>query len=458
MRIDNHQTANRIILLAALFVLFVSACSQVQSLSPVTVQPQATATWPRTETEQNRTAVVTSAITPTFPPKPSVSQTASPDKEQRKFPDYMRIAILVWGEKTETALNGRALVVDLNGNILDDIDLDCAACDSLSWSPDGQSLAYAGSKGESSADLFTVQLTNGAIKRIINTDPFITHNTWSPDGKSITYVAQYITRPFVSDIINIDLATGELQKLTDNPELEAHPAWSPDGKKIAYIKIPITKYDGISTWSDPGELWVMDGNGKNQVKLAESLNAWSSGISWSPDGKKIAYSDKPHCGNISIVDIETLRITKTTEPPLCANYPVWSPDGKSIAFIGMIYDPPNTVWVKQWGVYLIDATGQNLSQILAGSEKVIPESLTWAPVPGLEQGHTYVVTALGSGLRIRESAKLNAKVIERLESGDRVRTEAGPEYAMGFYWWQVVSDEGLQGWIAEFPGWLLFEK
>ena len=59
-------------------------------------------------------------------------------------------------------------------------------------------------------------------------------------------------------------------RLTASPGVDGDPAWSPDDK-IAFAR--------------GTEIWVINADGSGQT----SLNPFGHGLSWSPDGRKIAF-------------------------------------------------------------------------------------------------------------------------------------------------------------------------
>jgi TolB protein len=116
--------------------------------------------------------------------------------------------------------------------------------------------------------------------------------------------------------------------------LAGAPTWSADGTKIAFAQL--ASADGTS------DVWVMnaDGSGKRRV----TTNAASeSGPTWSPDGRWLAFaSDRTGTGEIYRIRStrpygHPVRLT-FTEPPtsegdfLWNGAPAWSPDGRRIAF------------------------------------------------------------------------------------------------------------------------------
>ena len=74
-------------------------------------------------------------------------------------------------------------------------------------------------------------------------------------------------------------------RLTDNPAFDGCLSWSPDGKKIAFA----SRRDGNSEiFYGNSEIYVMNADGSNQTRLTNNPS-FDMAPCWSPDGKKIAF-------------------------------------------------------------------------------------------------------------------------------------------------------------------------
>jgi Tol biopolymer transport system component len=124
-------------------------------------------------------------------------------------------------------------------------------------------------------------------------------------------------------------------RLTDEDANDFDPSWSPDGDKIAFVSFR----DG----SNNMEIYVMDADGSDQARLTDNDDALDREPSWSPDGDKIAFvSDRDSTGDIDepgdITAIYSMNaddgsdVTRLTDDDANHLYPTWSPDGKRIAF------------------------------------------------------------------------------------------------------------------------------
>ncbi|MBI4833337.1 MAG: PD40 domain-containing protein [Planctomycetes bacterium] len=152
---------------------------------------------------------------------------------------------------------------------------------------------------------------------------------WSPDGKKIVFTAE-VQGNFEIRVMDAD-GRNE-RRLTRDENNSLYPVWSPDGKKIAFRKD--SKQGRI--------IYIMDADGKSQkpltddediLKTIKHIAINSEEISWSPDGKKIAFVSGID-GNPEIYTITTdgKTLQRLTENPAEDVSPAWSADGKKIVF------------------------------------------------------------------------------------------------------------------------------
>jgi tricorn protease len=128
------------------------------------------------------------------------------------------------------------------------------------------------------------------------------------------------------DVVSMDVASGAAENLTRTPRVaERYPAISPDGRSIAYFSDESGEY----------QLHVRPADGEGSVrKLPIELRpSFYRELTWSPDSKRLAFSDKRL--NLWVVDLETggaRRVATSSYSGQDRYYPAWSPDGAWLAY------------------------------------------------------------------------------------------------------------------------------
>ncbi len=138
----------------------------------------------------------------------------------------------------------------------------------------------------------------------------------SPDGKRALFWAR-------GDIWTVPAEHGITRNLTKSPGVhDRNPQWSPDGKYIAFI----------SDKSGEDEIYIIKQDGSEEpVVLTTNGDTYKYSLLWSPDSKKVLWSDKKL--RLQYMDIETYKIVEVEQSQVGEFYGhSWSPDSKWIAF------------------------------------------------------------------------------------------------------------------------------
>lgn len=257
------------------------------------------------------------------------------------------------------------------------------------WSPDGARIAFASGAdnlvpGDTNGtwDVFVTTLATGAVQRV-NTDATGTQANsgsscgpvWSPDGTRIAFAsnASNLVAGDTNDARDVfvkTLATGAIQRInTDNVGTQANknysfgPLWSPDGASIAFVSRADNLVPGdtnndydvfVKTLSTGAIQRVNTDASGGQANYHMELGI---GLSWSPDGTRIAFSsgatnlvpgDTNGVPDVFVKTLATGAIQRVSTDAAGnqadgtdANgvrysgpsyHPVWSPDGTRIAF------------------------------------------------------------------------------------------------------------------------------
>jgi Tol biopolymer transport system component len=109
----------------------------------------------------------------------------------------------------------------------------------------------------------------------------------------------------------------DLTRVTGKKGLPFNPSWSPDGKRIAFTK--------------SGDLWKMRADGSHKEKLAKGVSSdIDTNISWAPNGRKLVFNKRDDLWTVqSNGKGANKRIAKTADAETA---PSWSPNGDVIAF------------------------------------------------------------------------------------------------------------------------------
>lgn len=99
----------------------------------------------------------------------------------------------------------------------------------------------------------------------------------SPDGSKAVYGVTYFNKEedrSYTDLYVMNLADGKISQITDTDYNESDANWTPDGKRISYLA--------------KGQLWEMNPDG-SAAKQITQIEGGINGYLYAPDGSKIAY-------------------------------------------------------------------------------------------------------------------------------------------------------------------------
>ena len=252
-------------------------------------------------------------------------------------------------------------------------------------SPDGKTILFGVSytsieENRSVRNLFTIPVEGGEKTQLTMDGKSIANARWAPDGKSVYFLqgGQIWQAPYENGKLGKRVCCSDVPRGIDEFAL------SPDGTQVMYVSTVhsaverpvdtdpmLSKANAYATedlmyrhWDH----WVEDLNhtfvaplGNGVIKegldilggedvLFQLPNGPFGGIenlSWSPDGRYIAYSCKKLTGRDYAFSTDTeiyiycILTGETTVIPMGGGYdtePVWSPDGKKIAWLSMERD------------------------------------------------------------------------------------------------------------------------
>ena len=145
---------------------------------------------------------------------------------------------------------------------------------------------------------------------------YLTAASLSPNGERMAVTTR-------GEVFNIPVENGVSKNITRTPGAHEREAqWSPDGKYIAFI----------SDRTGETELYLQeDGLGKEPVQLTKNNDTYIRTFSWSPDAKKLVYTDRQN--RICLLDVASKQKKVLLQDPLGEPRQVsFSPDSKWLTY------------------------------------------------------------------------------------------------------------------------------
>ncbi|MFN2450298.1 MAG: prolyl oligopeptidase family serine peptidase [Candidatus Baltobacteraceae bacterium] len=196
--------------------------------------------------------------------------------------------------------------------------------------PDGSRVAFVvaranGPKDRYDTNLYIVDRSGGALKRIANTGRD-SSPAWSPDSRTIAFVRGPAKKGAHAQIFAYNVATGAVRQLSHVKSGASGPVWSHDGKHIAFGSVTLDRVPNAYadfqaagfkpakdqrktdvriihnilfenngegyTYDRHAHLWVMNADGSGARALTSGTQ-WSEGNpQWSPDDRTIAFDSE----------------------------------------------------------------------------------------------------------------------------------------------------------------------
>jgi Tol biopolymer transport system component len=261
----------------------------------------------------------------------------------------------------------------------------------LAWSPDGTQIALAATnfRAHEASSLYLVRADGHGLRQLTRGLPAVSDVTWSPDGQWIAFAGWVRGAPAAFAIrvtgtgLHPILAGFSVRSL----------AWGPGGL-LAFSGTPSP---ASTRWPGQEGVWTASVNGSDArqvtgpLPLPRALGTQLTVRGWSPGGRSLLIQDAPGYGELSVVPaaggqprvildcpLQTCAVIAGTAmgaPPYYRNNMsnvAWSPDGRIIIF---------TVQSAAGdSFYTVPAAGGRLAPLsVPGSSPRNISGLSWQP-------------------------------------------------------------------------------
>ena len=229
--------------------------------------------------------------------------------------------------------------------------------------PTGKWLVFSSTRHHVKPEIYIQRVDGTSVTQLTSDPAEDVQPVFSPDGKAIAFAS---TRAGSWDIYTMDIDGKNVTQVTSGPGQDMHPTFSPDGTRVAYCS--------IGGRSNQWELWVVTLATRERKMVGYGLFP-----SWSPDKAvdRIAFQRARQRGSrwfsmwtLDLIDGEARRITEVAVSSNAAIVsPTWSPDGKRLAFTTIV-EPAQMNKGKlrgQQDIWVIDADGGNRHRVTDGT-------------------------------------------------------------------------------------------
>lgn len=201
----------------------------------------------------------------------------------------------------------------------------------LAWSPDGQTIVFAGATAadtknftQGGTKLMAVSLNDGGIRALASeTFSEIGQAEWMPDGRGVVFIA---LRPRQrNQIYFLAVPSGDLRRVTNDANGYGNYGLgiTADGKTLV-----------ADVWELQGRLWTTDTNGDTStaVLLPTGSTIVASGLTDLPDGRIIFSSRNELYFDLWMMESGASEAKPLMSDPAYDLEPVSAPDGSFVVF------------------------------------------------------------------------------------------------------------------------------
>lgn len=211
---------------------------------------------------------------------------------------------------------------------------------------DGSSVLFASNRSGPAFDFFILNFNAREVFQLTSNIGNVISPDFSPDGRFLVFANRVGDSPTAIWMVNADGLNPRLVYTGTGDIVSV--AWSPDGQKIAYAM-----NTGVP---QEYEIFTMDINGRNHLKISQGLQGIGGSVDWSPDGNSLLVHAGPFGDkDIFKIDVATGNFVQLTDGGNNAGAS-YSPNGEFIVFNSLRNN-------DQADLYIMEADGSGMRQI-----------------------------------------------------------------------------------------------
>lgn len=327
--------------------------------------------------------------------------------EAELSPDGKEIAFIVKRyDLKRNKGNAEIFVISTSGGEPEQLTFTVESESSIHWTPDGKRIGYLALAANGTSQIWEIDRHSKKVKQISRVEGDIEIFAYSPAGTHVYYTMRVKTDSSAQDRNpDLPLSTGRVytdlmyrhwdswwdyrnshlfvatyngNALTTTKDINAGEpyntplapfyepseiSWSADGKKIAYTSRKLKgKAEALSTNSD---IYLYDLETQQTTNLSEGMTGYDRNPVFSPNGKMICWTSMATPGyesdkdRLMLYNFETQTYTDLTKDfDQSVSQLVWSDDSRYIYFISGIH--------ATYQVYRIDVQTQQITQLTNG--------------------------------------------------------------------------------------------
>jgi tricorn protease len=220
---------------------------------------------------------------------------------------------------------------------------------------------------EARGEIFTIPAEKGDIRNITHSSGSAEREpAWSPDGKWISYFSDK-SGEYTLVIESQDGIAAPREVAIANPKHYYTPSWSPDSKKLLFSDTDL-------------KVWVLDvATGQSKVIGRDPWMVPQRTLNpvWSPDSKWVAYSSRLNTLYRAIFasNVETGETRQVTDGLADAMFPAWDASGKYLWFFASTNFGLGSQWLDMTSYDREETFGLYLAVLKKGEPSpLLPES------------------------------------------------------------------------------------